>query len=371
MNHLRLILFYFSLLFSSFSFGANDIALISAIISNFDLTYEKLPLSQAQGLTFYNEFNNIASFHHTGIYVNLKIIGPNNDTVYDYSSNPITVASQSIKSSQITVPFSATITGTYTLIYVMFQDSLDAIPGNNTITTTLNVTDYLMQRDNGVTTGPGNFGGSQTYYEIGNWMDILEPATITSASVVVDAGTEVGSMLFFTLYDINQNYLVSTENYEITADDIGDTVTLYFTEPYTISSWEYVIVTAGSYGPKKMVVQMAQPSPVVSSYYVNDNYDWYYITTTPMVRINLDEPASIEANVSQIPWLMFPNPSSSFVNIKIEDNEIHEIRVSDLTGKLIYSEKVYRNKTIDTREFSAGVYLVQLDSQTSQKLIIN
>ena len=371
MSHLRLILFYFSLLYSSFSFGADDIALISATISNFDLTYEKLPLSQAQGLTFYNEFNNIASFHHTGIYVNLKIIDPNNDTVYDYSSNPITVASQSIKSSEITVPFSATIAGTYTFIYVMFQDSLDAIPGNNTITTTLNVTDYLMQRDNGVTTGPGNFGGSQTYYEIGNWMDILEPATITSASVVVDATTEVGAMLFFTLYDINRNYLVSTENYEITADDIGDTVTLYFTEPYTISSWEHVKVTAGNYGPKKMVVQMAQSSPVVSSYYVNDNYDWYYITTTPMVRINLDEPASIEANVSKISWAMFPNPTSSFVNVKVDDNQIHEIRVSDLTGKLIYSEKVYRNKTIDAKEFPAGIYLVQLDSQTSQKLIIN
>ena len=371
MNHLRLTLFYFSMFFSSCSFGANDIALISAAISNFDLTYEKLPLSQAQGLTFYNEFNNIASFHHTGIYVNLKIIDPNNDTVYDYSSNPITVASQSIKSSEITVPFSATIAGTYTFIYVMFQDSLDAIPGNNTITTSLNVSDYLMQRDNGVTTGPGNFGGTQGYYEIGNWMAILEPATITSASVVVDAATEVGAMLFFTLYDINRNYLVSTENYEITADDIGDTVTLYFAEPHAISYWDYVIVTAGNYGPKKMVVQMAQPSPVVSSYYVNDNYYWYYITTTPMVRINLDEPASIEANVSQIAWAMFPNPTSSFVNVKIDDNQIHEIRVSDLTGKLIYFEKVYRNKTIDTREFPAGFYLVQLDSQASQKLIIN
>ena len=328
-------------------------------------------MSQAQGLTFYNEFNNIASFHHTGIYVNLKIIDPNNDTVYDYSSNPITVVSQSIDSSQITIPFSATIAGTYTFIYVMFQDSLDAIPGNNTITTSLNVSNYLMQRDNGVTTGPGNFGGTQGYYEIGNWMAILEPATITSASVVVDATTEVGAMLFFTLYDINRNYLVSTENYEITADDIGDTVTLYFTEPYTISSWEHVIVTAGNYGPKKMVVQMAQPSPVVSSYYVNDNYDWYYITTTPMVRINLDEPASIEANVSQIAWAMFPNPASSFVNVKVDDNQIHEIRVSDLTGKLIYFNEMYRNQILDTREFPAGVYLVQLDSKASQKLIIN
>jgi hypothetical protein len=371
MSHLRLILFYFSLLFSSVSFGADDIALISATISNLDLTYEKLPLSQAQGLTFYNNFNNIASFNHTGIYVNLKIIDPNNDTIYDYSSSPITVASQSIDSSQITIPFSATIAGTYTFIYVMFQDSLDAIPGNNTITTSLNVSDYLMQRDNGITTGPGNFGGSSGYYEIGNWMAILEPATITSASVVIDATTEVGAMLFFTLYDMSREYLVSTENYEISADDIGDTVTLYFTQPHAISSWDYVVVTAGNYGPKKMVVQMAQPSPVVSSYYVNDNYDWYYITTTPMVRINLDEPASIEANVSQISWAMFPNPTSSFVNVKVDDNQIHEIRVSDLTGKLIYSEKVYRNKTIDTKEFPAGIYLVQLDSQTSQKLIIN
>ena len=116
---------------------------------------------------------------------------------------------------------------------------------------------------------------------------------------------------------------------------------------------------------------MAQPSPVVSSYYVNDNYDWYYITTTPMVRINLDEPASIEANVSKISWAMFPNPTSSFVNVKVDDNQIHEIRVSDLTGKLIYSEKVYKNKTIDAKEFPAGIYLVQLDSQTSKKLIIN
>ena len=369
MNRLRLTLLYFSMLFSSFSFGANDIALISATISNIDSTYEKLPLSQAQGLTFYNEFLNIASFHHTGIYVNLKIIDPNNNTIYDYSSSPITVASQSIKSSEITVPFSATIAGTYTFIYVMFQDSLDAIPGNNTITTTLNVSDYLMQCDNGITTGAGLILAEQDYYEIGSRMQIYEPATITSASAVIDATTEVGAMLFFTLYDISKNYLVSTENYEITADDIGDTVTLYFTQPYAISSWELVVVTAGNYGPKKMMVQMAQPS--FNSYYVDDNYDWYFISTTPMVRINLDEPASIEANTSQIPWVMFPNPSSSFVNVKIEDNEIHEIRVSDLTGKLIYSEKVYRDKTIDTREFPAGVYLVQLDSQTSQKLIIN
>ena len=371
MNHLRLTLFYFSMLFSSFSFGANDIALISATISVLDLTYEKLPLSQAQGLTFYTNFNNIANFNHTGIYVNLKIVDPNNDTVYDYSSSPITVASQSIDSSEITAPFSATIAGTYTFIYMMFQDSLDAVPGNNTITTTLNVSDYLMQRDNGITTGPGNFGGSPGYYEIGNWMEILEPGTITSASVVVDATSDVGGMLFFTLYDYSGDYLVWTENYEITAEDIGDTITLYFTQPHAISSWDYVIVTAGSFGSKKMVVQMAQPSPGINSYYINDNYTWYYITITPMVRINLDEPVSIEASVSQISWAMFPNPTSSHVIVKVEDNEIHEIRVSDLTGKLIYSENIYRNKTIDTREFPAGVYLIQLDSQASQKLIIN
>jgi choice-of-anchor B domain-containing protein len=68
---------------------------------------------------------------------------------------------------------------------------------------------------------------------------------------------------------------------------------------------------------------------------------------------------------------MFPNPTTNLLTISSEETNIDTISVTDIFGKLIYSEKnsSERNKIIDMSSFASGMYFVSINNRTSNKII--
>ena len=185
MKTLEPIIFLLAIIFGCTckTYSANDLVLTDAKLQSYDLTYQRMPLSQGQGLTFKAYCSNVGSFDHTGVYVNLKIINSFSDTIYNNNSATISVLNSSTDSVEINTPFNASDPGRYTFLYTMYQDSIDDNPSNNIVSIKQDIMEHLFQRDDGNYTGNNSWMGSSSYSEIGNLYEFLSPCIITSASV--------------------------------------------------------------------------------------------------------------------------------------------------------------------------------------------
>ncbi len=72
-------------------------------------------------------------------------------------------------------------------------------------------------------------------------------------------------------------------------------------------------------------------------------------------------------------FAVYPNPTNSVINISDFNEQVQNVRLIDVTGKTIY--KSTNTQPIDVRDFSKGLYILKIASQTggvsSKKVIIN
>jgi hypothetical protein len=76
-----------------------------------------------------------------------------------------------------------------------------------------------------------------------------------------------------------------------------------------------------------------------------------------------------EENLDNI--LIFPNPTSEFVNIKTETKNLSYMRVKNIFGSIVFIKKFETttiDETIDTRDFCSGVYFLEIAD--GQKIMI-
>lgn len=76
--------------------------------------------------------------------------------------------------------------------------------------------------------------------------------------------------------------------------------------------------------------------------------------------------SSLEASVS-----LLPNPATERLNIFSEIENIHQITITDVLGKQVFSSTNYDNKevTLDISALSKGMYFVGINNSVSKKLI--
>jgi len=74
-----------------------------------------------------------------------------------------------------------------------------------------------------------------------------------------------------------------------------------------------------------------------------------------------DKPVSIvDKHLPEESLRIFPNPASSVLNIEYEGT-IKQLRIFDITGKLVYSRKNDNNQArIDVGELKQGMYVLQV-----------
>jgi hypothetical protein len=70
---------------------------------------------------------------------------------------------------------------------------------------------------------------------------------------------------------------------------------------------------------------------------------------------------------------IYPNPTSDRITINSENNQINSIMISDIGGKIIYSNDQIESIStdIDLSSFSDGMYFVTLNNSITNKIIKN
>ena len=107
----------------------------------------------------------------------------------------------------------------------------------------------------------------------------------------------------------------------------------------------------------------------------NGTPTWYYITTTPMVRMNFD-PSLIASqnNIVNDAFTIYPNPSNGKFTISLNNDKEYDLSVYNTLGQLVFSEKITdMNNDIDLSELTKGNYTIHLRNEVDiyiEKLII-
>jgi len=85
--------------------------------------------------------------------------------------------------------------------------------------------------------------------------------------------------------------------------------------------------------------------------------------------VGMAENALFNQNIS-----LYPNPASDKINIQVANAASYNYQITDLLGKLIVSDKVYKESTaVDVSNVKAGIYFLIIESngqKTTKKIII-
>lgn len=71
-------------------------------------------------------------------------------------------------------------------------------------------------------------------------------------------------------------------------------------------------------------------------------------------------------------WSLFPNPSQGRITIQFDEtlDSLLELRVENMPGEVILSEKISGDRVIDLSAFSPGIYFVRVGEGPARKVVI-
>lgn len=259
------------------------------------IEYYGMPIAHIQPLQFKGWIDNIGSQPQTGVTLTADVVNSGAQTVYTSpSSSTLTIPAGGNDSLTVN-QYSPTIVDDYTITYTVTQNEVDATPADNTASTDFRVTDTTYIRDLDAMTGGlwnNETGGISDSYEMGNLFEITAPDFATSVSVTVNGNTDAGVIIYAVIYEYAGglfNYVDQTSDYTVTQQDINSEVTLPFTGTISLTGGSEYVVCIGHYGGvDAMYIGASGVSPALTTFlYDGVTATWFYMTNTPMVRLNL------------------------------------------------------------------------------------
>lgn len=93
------------------------------------------------------------------------------------------------------------------------------------------------------------------------------------------------------------------------------------------------------------------------TYRTDENYDFYvdceYLYKYDELSVSLEE--------NDVTFNVYPNPANDMINIEAQDIELVELY--DIYGRMLYSEDINDNTSIDISDFAEGIYFIKIYSE--------
>ena len=263
-------------------------------------------------------------------------------------------------------------------------------------TRNIEVSQYLYAKDEGAANQAGAYavGDSDDQNQITTRFEIYANADLYSLRVFIEDGSTVGSKVYAVIYEADSTasnslfFLDQSDDYTLTAQDLGNWVDVPFSNPISLfSGYAYEFGIGGYQHPVDIsrVGSTANPALYNGEHSSFDELGlstqsagsptWYYITSTPMVRMNF-EPI-IQSAISEFGVSMFdvyPNPSLGSFTISLEESSEFAVSVINVLGQTVYTNVIDSKLTkVNLTGISKGMYTVELSSGDvlyTEKLII-
>jgi len=284
--------------------------------------------------------------------------------------------------------FTPSITGTYSIDIYGTADSAGA---GMTITTTdvvskdIEVTNYIYGKDLGENS-PGSYvlGGPVDQNHITTRFEMYANEQLSSARVFISNTSVVGAVIKAIIYELDTAatdgviFLAESDNYILTAQDRGNWVDVPFLLPISLfNGYAYEFGIVGYQHPTdSSYIGLSGESLYNGEHSLFDEFGlssqsagtptWYYITSTPMVRMNFD-PGSVGTHeIKNSQFNLYPNPTNGVFTIKLDGNAKCDVTVNNLLGQTVYATSTTAmNITIDLSSFEKGIYTIELKNNKS------
>jgi len=103
--------------------------------------------------------------------------------------------------------------------------------------------------------------------------------------------------------------------------------------------------------------------------------NWINIDTTTSFSEDCVEFLTISENVIAKNIAIYPNPTNDFLNIKLDETTIENVKIYDIKGALLYENNNNINEiNINLSDFTAGIYFLKINypyGETTHKIIKN
>jgi hypothetical protein len=372
----------------------DDISMSWTQFDNY-IEYYQYPIRHVQQLDFRAEAANEGANQQTNVALNVDVLDAGQALAFNGTSTPVTFAPLFTDTLSTTASFTPSVIDDYTMHYTITQDATDLFPMNDSVAIPFAVTDTVYARDNGnyaTQWSNGDDGGTPPVsnpFLYGNQFEIQTNDNATSVSIRIAGNTDAGALVYGAIYHNNNgtfDYIDQTNDYTVTANDIGGFITIPFSFPVAMTAGEQYIVLAGHYGgPDEVWIGRAENSSPPQTAFLLDGTDntWYYTTRSPMVRLNVESMfISVEENAFIVGDLQtVPNPATNQTTViyTMKDAADINIDVLDVTGKIVFTDRLgiqpegENRYALNTSQLAAGMYTIRLlsngQSSTSKLMI--
>ena len=377
----------------------NDIKILRSDYNEWDfdtspdfstLEFSMYSSSQVRPLTFKTLYNNFGTVDQTNVSLNVDVLDDGNNNVFNGASAGVTAPTEIIDSLYVLGYTPSGATGRFDIMYEITQDQTDSDPSDNASTRWFDVSEFIFARDTGAL--DGNTDNQNEAYELGNWYNIQNnDEELAGIDVVFDDDTEVGTIVSGVLYDSNRDVIDFTEEYEIQSSDLNaagenNSVSLVFASPITLFQDEDYLITVSHFGGADNVVigTSGDSPPQTSLIFDQPTSTWFFVTSTPMVRMNFNPSVGIEDDLQAFGMSVgqnIPNPSNGSTSIRIEFDQAMQstFEMHDVTGKLVYFQDLGKRSAglhtiqLNTNEFNNGLYfytLIANDQKMTKRMVV-
>lgn len=342
-----------------------------------DLPYSIYPVDQVRELKFKAIVTNNGVNEQTGVTLNIEVDGPGANDFSD-SGAPITVASGAIDSVNVTGYTPPAVIGDYMVNYEVVQDQVDLDPLSNMASREFSVSQHTFARDLGMM--DGSYDNQDEAYDLGNWFGVTADGnTLYAVDVALATGTANGALVIGVVYDSNRDYLTESDEYAVQSSDLntigeGNFISLpLFDQVPLVAGEDYFIAVRHFGGADNIEVATSGVSIAqTSSIFDTPGNEWLYVTSTPMVRMNLDPTVGIEETDQNVfdSMNLYPNPvqQNAIVGFELQKASNVVLSVVDALGRTVSITDLgnlpagQNQASLSRTGLSSGIYSVVLSS---------
>jgi hypothetical protein len=365
---------------------------------DFPFVYHQVPVAQIAPIDGSVLVSNIGSLQQTGVQFNVDVNGTT-------TSSAASTIDPNMTDSLFVASYTPAGLGQYVFNYSITADQVDANGANNSFDNdTVVVNDFIYARDNGTLDGGRSNDGAE--YRYGNIFDIVTEADLQAISFVANSNSVANAEVSVILYQYDNTNTTATSLVDlitpIASSDLGNPYVLTQSdidnETMVNVKFENGPVTLQAGGTYLAVVNAVEDQATTSQFvcgsagesaagtsYLYDETDatWYYVTETPMVRLNFDASlGTIDSKELTSSLNAYPNPANTNVNVNFSVNESATVDMSvvSVTGDVVYNNNFGTiaagkySKNINVSELANGVYFYTLTvngNVTTKKLVIS
>lgn len=363
--------------------------------------YYRIPTSQIAPINKFSAVvENIGALPQSDAVLNVDVLDANGTVLQTLTGDPFAISVAQSDTFSVNQPYTFPGADDYLLQFYATPDEPDQNPGNDISTKSpiLVGTDFYA-RDNGTPTSvlTNSQTNSGNTMKAGNLFEFFGSMDVASVDVAIANNEDyIGQLIYVEIWKYDEaqgdlEYVMNTGDYEIQPSDIGEFVAIPMLDEAGVDATlsaeagETYLVMAGHYGGVDVGFLMAQG--------VNDRSALFFDATNTLgffadMNAIMIRPSTVsylntnEITASNFNLVAYPNPAKNQTTVafELENNSDANITVTDMSGKVVYSEVIQNanagknEMTISTANFANGIYFLNLATSNinaQEKIVVN